>query len=155
METKKFKLNVTVDTEDNEIKDKCMEALAEYLKQQDGYFDVNYIADSWEARLVDEQIEVKDKLAKLVDFINSEKFYKLSPNNKLILRNQKIAMELYLNILNMRVYEDIDSIVVPDYGYLQMMGNMFGGSMFGSNPNALNFNLEKEDKIANAAETKA
>ena len=155
METKKFKLNVTVDTEDNEIKDKCMEALAEYLKQQDGYFDVNYVADSWEARLVDEQIEVKDKLAKLVDFINSEKLYKLSPNNKLVLRNQKIAMELYLNVLNMRVYEDIDSIVVPDYGYLQMMSNMFGGSMFGSNPNALNFNLEKEDKTANAAETRA
>jgi len=58
---------------------------------------------------------LKKKLAKLTDFINSEKFYELSDNNRLLLRNQKIAMELYLNVLSMRVFKDVDKIVVPDY----------------------------------------
>ena len=86
----------------------------------------------WQTRLKAEQVCLKERLSKLVDFINSEKFYELSPNNKQLLRNQKVAMELYLSVLNMRVFEDVDGIVVPDLNMLQMMGNVFGGSMFGS-----------------------
>ena len=37
-------------------------------------------------------------------------------------------MELYLSVLNMRIYEDIDNIVVPDLGFMQMMGSMFGST---------------------------
>ena len=81
--------------------------------------------EDYKERLVKEQVELKEKLATLTDFINSEKFYKLSDNNRLLLRNQKIAMELYLNVLNMRVFEDVDNIVIPDYGMMQVMGNLF------------------------------
>ena len=84
--------------------------------------------ESYKERLIKEQSELREKFNKLVDFINSEKFYKLSQNNRLLLKNQKIAMELYLNILNMRVFEDVDSIVVPDYGMMQMMGSVFGNT---------------------------
>jgi hypothetical protein len=115
---------------------------------------MNNYMENWHTELISEQKEVKERFVKLVEFINSEEFYTLSPNTKQVLKNQKIAMELYLGVLNMRVFEDIDKIVVPDYGYLQIMGNMFEGSMFGSNSNSLNFNLEKEDKAANAAEAK-
>lgn len=80
-------------------------------------------------RLKAEQSSVKKKLVKLTDFINSPEFYELSPNNKQLLRNQKIAMELYLNVLNMRVFEDVDNIMVPDYGMMQMMGSVFGNTM--------------------------
>ena len=62
---------------------------------------------------------------KLVEFINSEEYYKLSDNTRLLLKNQKIAMELYLNVLNMRVFEDVDNITVPDYGMLQGMASVF------------------------------
>ena len=87
--------------------------------------------------LVKEQAELKEKFTKLVDFINSPDFYELSQNNKQLLRNQKIAMELYLNVLNMSVFEDVDKIVVPDYGFLQMMGNAFAGSgPFAFDPNS-------------------
>lgn len=86
--------------------------------------------EDWKERLVKEQVELKEKFVKLVDFINSEEFFKLSPNNKQVLKNQKIVMELYLSVLNMRVYEDIDSIMVPDLGFMQMMGNMFGNHSF-------------------------
>lgn len=37
--------------------------------------------------LLIEQKELKEKFVKLVDFINSAEFYKLSTNNKQILKN--------------------------------------------------------------------
>ena len=77
------------------------------------------------ARLLVEQKELKEKFVKLVEFINSEEYYKLSDNTRLLLKNQKIAMELYLNVLNMRVFEDVDNITVPDYGMLQGMASVF------------------------------
>lgn len=85
--------------------------------------------EDWKERLVNEQKELKERLAKLTDFINSEEFYKLSENNRQLLKNQKIAMELYLSVLNMRVFEDVDMITVPDLGVLQMVGSVFGGSL--------------------------
>lgn len=81
--------------------------------------------EDWKVRLLVEQKELKEKFVKLVEFINSEEYYKLSDNTRLLLKNQKIAMELYLNVLNMRVFEDVDNITVPDYGMLQGMASVF------------------------------
>lgn len=81
--------------------------------------------EDWKVRLLVEQKELKEKLVRLVAFINSEEYYQLSDNNKSLLKNQKIAMELYLNVLNMRVFEDVDNITVPDYGMLQGMASVF------------------------------
>lgn len=78
--------------------------------------------------LIVEQKELKEKLIKLMEFINSEKFYELSENNKQLLKNQKIVMELYLSTLNMRLFEDIDKITVPDLGMIQLMGGVFGNT---------------------------
>ena len=84
--------------------------------------------ENYKERLIVEQKELKEKLIKLIEFINSEKFYELSENNKQLLKNQKIAMELYLSTLNMRVFEDVDKIFVPDLGMLQMVGSVFGNT---------------------------
>lgn len=84
--------------------------------------------EDWKERLIVEQKELKEKFMKLTEFINSEKFYELSPNNKQLLRNQKIAMELYLSTLNMRMFEDVDNIMVPDLGMIQLMGGVFGNT---------------------------
>lgn len=83
--------------------------------------------EAFEERLIAEQIELKERLAKLTEFINSEKFYALSHNKRQVLKNQKIAMELYLNVLNMRVFEDVDQIFVPDLGFLQVMSSTLTG----------------------------
>lgn len=88
--------------------------------------------EDWKERLIKEQAELKERLAKLTDFINSEKFYELSENNRQLLKNQKIAMELYLNVLNMRLFEDVDEITVLDYGMMQVLGSFFGGNVFNS-----------------------
>lgn len=87
--------------------------------------------EDYKERLIKERDELKEKFIKLVEFINSDKFYELSPNNKQVLRNQKIVMELYLSVLNMRVFEDVDKIVVPDLGFMQMMGQALNGNAFG------------------------
>lgn len=87
--------------------------------------------EEWKERLIIEHKELKEKLAKLVEFINSEGFYKLSVNYRQVLKNQKIVMELYLQVLSMRVFEDIEDIVVPDYGMLQMLCYAFSGNQFG------------------------
>lgn len=84
--------------------------------------------EDWKERLVKEQAELKEKFLKLTEFINSEKFYALSSNNKQLLKNQKIVMELYLQTLNMRLFEDVDKIVVPDLGMIQLMGGVFGNT---------------------------
>lgn len=81
--------------------------------------------EDYKERLIKERDELKEKFIKLVEFINSEKFYELSPNNKQVLKNQKIVMELYLSVLNMRVFEDVNNITVPDYGALQGIASMF------------------------------
>ena len=84
--------------------------------------------EDWKERLVKEQAELKEKFLKLTEFINSEEFYGLSSNNKQLLKNQKIVMELYLQTLNMRLFEDVDEIVVPDLGIIQLMGGVFGNT---------------------------
>ena len=64
--------------------------------------------------LVEEQKEIKSRVSKLLDFISSAEFYKLSDNHKQLLRNQKKVMEEYLNILNLRMFENIDSFAIID-----------------------------------------
>lgn len=102
--------------------------------------------EDYKERLIIEQQELKEKLSKLTEFMNSEEYYKLSKNNRLVLKNQKIAMELYLQVLNMRVFENIDEIFVPDYGFMQMFGSAFGNSFGFGNTNSFNQLKESANK---------
>lgn len=87
--------------------------------------------EEWKENVLVEQKELKEKLAKLTEFINSEKFYMLSLNNRQVLRNQKAAMELYLSVLNMRAFENIDDIYVPNLEMMHTLSSAFTGSLFG------------------------
>lgn len=70
--------------------------------------------ENYREQLQEERKDIKARFIKLVEFINSAEFYKLSDNNKQVLRNQKKVMEEYLNILNLRTYENVDSFVITD-----------------------------------------
>lgn len=101
----------------------------------------------YKERLIIEQQELKEKLSKLTEFINSEEYYKLSHNNRLVLKNQKIAMELYLQVLNMRVFENIDEIYVPDYAFMQVFGAAFSNSWGFGDTNSIKYLREQVEKI--------
>ena len=103
--------------------------------------------EDYKERLIEEQKELKEKVSKLTEFMNSEKYYKLSPNNRLVLKNQKIAMDLYLQVLNTRVFEDVDKIYIPDYAFMQMFGTAFGNNWGFGNTNSFNQLKEITDKI--------
>lgn len=70
--------------------------------------------DTYREQLQEERKDIKARFIKLVEFINSAEFYRLSDNNKQVLRNQKKVMEEYLNILNLRTYENVDSFTITD-----------------------------------------
>ena len=110
--------------------------------------------ENYKKILIEEQKELKDKLSKLTEFMNSEDYYKLSPNNRLVLKNQKIAMDLYLQVLNTRVFENIDEIYVPDYSFMQMFGAAFGNNWGFGDTNTTKYlkeqvekNSEKEEQV--------
>lgn len=80
--------------------------------------------------------------------MNLEDYYKLSPNNRLVLKNQKIAMELYLQVLNMRVFENVDKIYVPDYAFMQVFGATFGNNWRFSDTNSIKYLREQVEKTS-------
>lgn len=70
--------------------------------------------DTYREQLQEERKDIKARFIKLVEYINSAEFYKLSDNHQQILRNQKKVMEEYLDILNLRTYENMDSFTITD-----------------------------------------
>lgn len=55
-------------------------------------------------KLKSEQQELKEKLLKLINFINSDEFYKLQYMEQMLLNQQRMGMEVYLNALTKRIY---------------------------------------------------
>lgn len=51
-----------------------------------------------------EQVDLKEKLVKLIDFINSEEYFTLDETEKSLLMSQRVGMEIYLNSLTQRIY---------------------------------------------------
>ena len=55
--------------------------------------------EKWE-----EHAQLKERLAELVDFINSEKYYKQDDVEKQLIATQRSGMEMYLNALSLRLW---------------------------------------------------
>ena len=58
----------------------------------------------------EEQIYIKNKLAELTEYMNSEEYYSLPNNEKSNFVTQKLGMEIYLKALNNRLYNKQESI---------------------------------------------
>lgn len=84
--------------------------------------------------LLQEKTELQEKFNKLINFINSEEYYKLSDNYKTLLVNQKIVMEMYLDIINKRLYEDIDKLVITNLSWFGLLGGIMTNNMFSQQP---------------------
>ena len=70
--------------------------------------------NNYREQLQEERKELKARFIKLVEYIYSAEFYRLSDNHKQLLRNQKKVMEEYLSILNLRMFENTDSFTITD-----------------------------------------
>lgn len=97
-------------------------------------------------KLKKEQAELKERLVKLIAFINSEEYFTLDETEKSLLMSQRVGMEVYLNSLTQRIYGarkfDIDNSMLPLI--LMSMFNPFSSSP--SSVDVLKEQMEKDKK---------
>ena len=93
--------------------------------------NINELKEPWGEYISEEHKKLKEKYTKLVDYINSDKFFSLSPNSKKIITNQKVLMESYINNLSILLYENVDTVFIPDNSMLGLLFSTFTGG-FGS-----------------------
>ena len=91
--------------------------------------------EEWKERLFEEHKQLKEKLVKLIEFMNSEKYFAFDNNTKAVFNKQRLGMEIYLNALNIRVYGDTTKYnnfndVLP----LLLMSTFNYGSAFDKSP---------------------
>ena len=86
---------------------------------------MNTITEPWNENVIEEKNNVQRKYIKLIDYINSEEFHKLSDNQQKLLNNQKVIIEAYLKTLSTRLYDDVDNITIVDYSWLGLMMGVF------------------------------
>lgn len=82
--------------------------------------------EDWKIRLEKEHSDLLEKYLKLCKFISTDKFYNLSENNRKILCSQKVVMEMYLNILSLRLHSNPDNEKIPDFTMLALMTAITG-----------------------------
>ena len=79
--------------------------------------------------LKEEQYELKAKLHDMVEFINSDGYFTLSPREKGLIGQQRAGMEMYLNALTNRIYSKDEFSFDATVAMLPMlMSTMFTGS---------------------------
>lgn len=81
-------------------------------------------------KLKEEQLELKGRLLRLTDFINSEEYYKISVSERNLLNQQRTGMEIYLNALTRRICEESDASSTPSI-MLPLLMSMFSAPSFG------------------------
>lgn len=77
-----------------------------------------------------EQIELKEKLLRLIDFMHSEEYSTLNSTEKGLLASQRAGMEVYLNALTQRIYGANDArmdMMLPIL-MMSLLGSPFGST---------------------------
>ena len=100
-----------------------------------------------------EQADLKEKLVRLIEFINSEEYFTLDETEKSLLMSQRVGMEVYLNSLTQRIYGarklDVSGSMLP----LMLMSMFNPFSSPSSSVDVLKEQLEKDqDKEKNDGE---
>ena len=95
-----------------------------------------------------EQYDAKAKLHELVELINSEEFYSLTPSRKNIIGQRRMALELYLNSLTKEIYDSEGSTFdVSGSMWPLLMSGLFNSSnSFGSTSETYKLKETLEEK---------
>lgn len=85
--------------------------------------------------LKEEQQELKERLKRLIDFMNSEDYFLIPEGERSLLSQQRAGMEMYLSALTNRIYSDV-SYTGPGSSTLLtlMLGMLSMPSSFGPTP---------------------
>ena len=95
-----------------------------------------------------EQYDAKAKLHEIIELINGEEYYTLTPSEKSLIAQQRIGLEVYLNSLTKQIYDkDNCSFDASTAMWPMLLSSMFIGSNgFGSsNIDALKKQLDEND----------
>lgn len=114
--------------------------------------NVNELKEPWGESILEEHRELKEKYAKLIDYINSDKFFSLSPNSKKVITNQKVLMESYINNLSILLYENIDTVFIQDYSMLGLLFSTFTGGFGSSSFGGDNITASKPKELTDKSE---
>lgn len=75
-------------------------------------------------KLQEEHAQLKQRLAEITDFINSEEYYKLSEREKKLIATQRTAMETYLLVLSTRLWGDDNDDTTRHNPFMWMLMSM-------------------------------
>ena len=93
-----------------------------------------------------EQVELKEKLLKLIDFLHTDEFASLDSTEKGLLTNQRLGMEIYLNALTQRIY-GVNEARMDTMLPLLMMSMI--SSPFGGGLPKINNDVNQDNKLNN------
>ena len=82
-------------------------------------------------KLKEEQKELKGRLQRLIDFMNSEEYFLIPEGEKSLLGQQRAGMEMYLNALTNRIYAVPGIAGFSSSFILPLMMSMLNTSKFG------------------------
>lgn len=86
-------------------------------------------------QLEKEHAHVKEVLAEVNDFINSEEYYRLTEAQKRIHAIKKSSLETYLKVLSIELWgSDNENIDTSSLMWASLIGAMFLPPSFGNNP---------------------
>ena len=94
--------------------------------------------------LKQEQYDLKAKLHEVIEFTNSDGYFKLSPREKGLIGQQRAGMEMYLNALTNRIYsKDECSFDATSLMGAMLLGNIWSGFSSSSPSSKASEDLQK------------
>lgn len=98
-------------------------------------------------KLSRQHAELKSQLAELVDFINSEEYYKQSDGEKQLIATQRAGMEMTINAMSVRLWGNQEGVPSINTGWMALLPMLMASSSFGSTTATAQLNqLEEERK---------
>lgn len=100
-------------------------------------------------KLSAQHAQLKEQLAELTDFINSEEYYKLSDSEKHVIATQRTGMEITINAMSVRLWGDNRN---PSFNpsMLGLLSLMMAPPSFSSPSTEMSFpEIKREDEKEN------
>ena len=100
-----------------------------------------------------EQYDAKAKLHEIIELINNEGYYTLTPSEKSLIAQQRVGLEVYLNSLTKQIYDkDSCSYDASSSMWPLLMSTMFTSPFGSSSMESLKKQLNEDDFKENESE---